>query len=68
MALSSMRAKEKCFPDPTHLAAYLGHAPARTVLRDVAPPVATFQSMMKGGDRLWRAAMKHPSICAKSRR
>lgn len=50
-----------------HLAAYLGHAPSRETLGEAALPRFTLQSMVKGGDKLWRLAMKmvgHDAVAA----
>ncbi|MBL8808915.1 MAG: hypothetical protein JNM43_01960 [Planctomycetaceae bacterium] len=49
---------QKIFPSSLHLAAYLGDEASRAALGAAALAKFSLQSMLRGGDRHWRAAMK----------
>jgi hypothetical protein len=51
-------AQNTLFSDSIQLAGYLGHEAARVALGLEAPDGFTLDSMIRGGDRRWRAAMR----------
>lgn len=58
---------KKFYPTARHLAAYLGDSVSREILGSASPEVFSLQSMLRGGDRPWRAAMQligHEGVAA----